>query len=45
MPNNQMLGAVGALLLVLIILLVVDINQRHHTVGDSIHEAVEELKD
>lgn len=39
-----MLGAVGALLLVLIILLVVDINQRHHTVGDSIHEAVEDLK-
>lgn len=32
MPNNQILGAVGALLLVRSILPVVDINQRRRTV-------------
>ena len=45
MQNNQMMGVVAALLLVIVILLAVDINQRHHTVGDSLHEAVQDLKD
>jgi hypothetical protein len=45
MPNNQMMGFIAALLLVIVVLLAVDINQRHHTVGDSLHEAVQDMKD
>jgi hypothetical protein len=46
MPNNQLLGFVAALLLVLVVLLAVNVNQRHQrTVGDKISDAVEELKE
>lgn len=46
MQNNQLLGFIAALLLILIVLLAIDVNQRHHrTVGDKIHDAVQELKE
>lgn len=45
MANTQVLmGVVAALLLVVIVLLANTIAERHHTVGDSLHEAVQEMK-
>lgn len=45
MANTQVLmGAVAALLLVVAILLASNLTERHHTVGDSLHEAVQEMK-
>lgn len=44
-PNTQVLmGVIATLLVVIIVLLTTGINVRHHTVGDSLHEAVQEMK-
>ena len=39
--TQTLMGAIAALLIVVVVLLV---NQQHHTVGDSLHEAVQEMK-
>ena len=44
MQNNQaILGVIAALLLVIVIFLAVDYHG-HHTIGDNIHDAVQDLK-
>lgn len=45
MPSNQILGFIAALLVVIVILLAVNINRSHRTMGDAMHEAVQDLKD
>jgi hypothetical protein len=46
MRNNLLFGFIAALLLVLVVLLAVDMNhRRNRTVGDKIHDAVQELKE
>jgi hypothetical protein len=45
MANTQVLiGAIAALLLVIVVLLTNGFAVQHHTVGDSLHEAVQEIK-
>lgn len=45
MPSSQvMLGAVAALLLVAIILIIAQTNQRPPTLGESMKEVVQEIK-
>lgn len=44
MPNDKMMGFIAALLLVIVILLTVNMNRRHHSVGDSFHEVIQEMK-
>jgi hypothetical protein len=45
MPNNQILGFIAALLVVIVILLAININRSHRTVGDAMHDAVQSIKD
>lgn len=44
MRNNQIMGFIASLLFVIAILLRLDIN-RHHTIGDSIHETAQNMKE
>lgn len=45
MPDPKVLmGVVATLLVVIVVILATGINVRHHTVGDSLHEAVQEMK-
>jgi hypothetical protein len=45
MPNTQVLmGVIATLLVLIVVILTTGINVRHHTVGDSLHEAVQEIK-
>lgn len=45
MLNTQVLmGVIATLLILIIVLLTTGINVRHRTVGDSLHEAVQEMK-
>ncbi|MEZ0226695.1 MAG: hypothetical protein ACAH83_19215 [Alphaproteobacteria bacterium] len=48
MPNllntQVLMGVIATLLVLIVVLLTTDINVRHHTVGDSLHEAVQEMK-
>jgi beta-lactam-binding protein with PASTA domain len=45
MPNTQvMMGVIATLLVVVIVLLTNTYTERHRTIGDSLHEAVQEIK-
>ena len=45
MPDPKVLmGVVATLLVVIVVILTTGIGERHHTVGDSLHEAVQEMK-